>query len=414
MRQPHYSMERHTQYGAALLLTLLFFVIAFSAYLVFSLNTTDPEVQRQQKTMETLAYAKEALIAWSVLQGDYGTDTLHRPGSLPCPDTNFFGSTNSGNASGTCSASGGSSIGRFPWKAFDIEELYDANGEGLWYAVSDNFRKPHLNKKSINSDTQGSLLLYAADGVTLLTPSGEELVAIIFSAGPPLPKQNRSSAPNDAASYLDSGNGRNNTLASGPFIAGPSRDVQGNIIVNDLAIGISARELIAAVEKRALKEAQNALAQFATANGKYPNPARFDDMECNKIIDDVGSTTVCASDSTTCVGRLPEDSGDATKLGNYVAPWFLENGWGRVITYAVNSGSAVDSSGTSCSALLNVNGQTKDYVIIAPGIPLNGEIRPSTMLSSYLEDPANSDAWNPDMNFVLPSNNSNDQLRSSP
>ena len=416
MRQPqHYFLGKHEQHGAALLLMLLFFVIAFSAYLIFSLNTTDPEVQRQQKTMETLANAKEALLSWSVLQGDIGTEANHRPGSLPCPDTNFFGTTNSGYASGSCSASGGTSIGRFPWRSLGIEELRDANGEALWYAVSDNFRKPNLNQAPINSDTQGSLHLYAPDGTTLLTPPGEELVAVIFSAGTPLPGQNRNSAPNEVASYLDRGNGQNNTLAGGPFIAGPSRDTQGIVIVNDLVISISARELISAVEKRALKEAQNALTQFATANGdKYPNPARFDGTDCDTPIGNIKTPNVCPSDSSTCVGRLPEDSGDATKLGNYVAPWFLENGWGRVITYAVNGGNVVDNSDPSCLLPLKVDGQPRSYVIIAPGTPLNGKIRPSAILSNYLEDPDNSDAWNPDMIFSAPSNNSNDQLRSVP
>ena len=409
-------MKKHAQCGAALLLMLLFFVIAFSAYLVFSLNTTDPEAQRQQKTMETLAYAKEALIAWSVQRGDGGGNTTsYRPGSLPCPDNNHVGVIGQGNASGSCSTSGGTTIGRFPWKSLDIEELRDANGEGLWYAISDNFRYPPQNTAAINSDTKGSLHLYAPDGITLLTPPGEELVAIIFSAGPSLPGQNRNSAPNQASSYLDSGNGQDNALAGGPFIAGPSRNAQGDIIINDLVIGISARELISAVEKRALKEAQNALAKFAAVNGsKYPNPASFDNAACNTVIDNVGTPNICASDSSTCIGRLPEDSGDATKLGNYVAPWFLQNGWGRVITYAVNSGSVVDGSGTDCSALLSVDGKPKDYVIIAPGTPLNGVIRPSTALSHYLEDAANSDAWSPDMNFSTPSNTSNDQLRSSP
>ena len=411
-----FTIER-AQKGAALLLMLLLFIIAFSTYMVSSLSATQPEVQRQQKTMETLMYAKEALIAWPVLQGNFGKDTYHRPGSLPCPDNNHKGAVDSGNESGTC-ASGGSSIGRFPWKSFGIEELGDANGEMLWYAVSDNFRKTNMNKKPINSDAQGNLLLYAADGITLLTPPGEELVAIIFSPGPPLSGQNRSSAPNDASSYLDNGNGRNNVLAGGPFIAGPALNAQGNIVVNDQVIGIGAQELIAAVEKLVLNEAQKALNQFALnpANGgKYPNPARFDDPECNTIIVDVRSPNVCSSDSSTCIGRLPEDSGDTTKLGSYLPDWFLQNGWGRVITYAVNSGSVVDSSGANCSSPLKVDGQDKTYVIIAPGMARNGQVRPSTTLSNYLEDAANSDAWTSlDVNFVTPGSNSNDQLRSSP
>jgi len=403
--------------GAALLVMLFLILAAFGSFLITGLSTVEMESRRQKSTVEALAQAKQALIAWSVLQGDNGSGSFPRPGDLPCPDRNNLGTLNSGKTSGSCSSSGGTSIGRLPWKTLGIEDLRDADGELLWYAVSDNFRKATSGSSAINSDTKGTLRLYAPNGSTLLTNNGEELAAIIFSPGTPLSGQGRSTAPNAVSSYLDSGNGRDNASAGGPFITGIAKDALGNVVVNDFVISISARELIAAVEKRALREAQNALTAFAAANGgKYPNPGSFNGTYCSNSIPSVGSPTTCASVSTTCTGRLPEDKGFSNpgELGHYVASWFLQNGWGRVFTYAVNSDYATNGSGTGCSTALSVDGQTKRYVIFAPGTPLGTMARPSTTLSNYLEDAGNSDAWNPDVSFVTPGAASNDQLRSYP
>ena len=90
--------------GAALIIMLFVVVLASTAILVSLLAKTNPDIERQKNTMAALAQAKQALIAWSVTRGDMQlateiTDdvtkyTYYRPGSLPCPDTNYFGSEN--------------------------------------------------------------------------------------------------------------------------------------------------------------------------------------------------------------------------------------------------------------------------------------------------------------------------------
>jgi hypothetical protein len=394
--------------GAALLLLLFMVVVVFSTALITSLAAKNPEIQRQQTTLEALAQAKQALIAWSVMQGDVGTSSNPRPGTLPCPDRNFFGSADSGNASGSCSTNGGTSIGRLPWRSLGMERLRDASGETLWYAVSDNFRNPSLNKVPINSDSKGSLLLYAADGSTLSTPTGEELAAIILAPGPPLPGQDRIALPNNnAPSYLDAFNGKNNANAGGPFVMGPVKDANGNLVTNDLVVSVTARELLSALERRALNEAQIALKEYFNANGHYPNPAPHNAPNCTSSIADVKlAASPCSSDSATCFGRLPEDA-----LEPYVALWFLQNGWGRVMIYAIND------SGAGCSMPIHVDGKEKNYILIAPGSACNGQIRPSTSLSDYLEDTNNlddTDAWSGNPEFSTPNTRSNDQIRSFP
>lgn len=404
-----------TSKGGALLIMLFLILAAFSTIIVNQLSRANLEAQKQKKTLDALAQAKQALIAWSVLQGDASSGINVRPGVLPCPDRNDLGTINSGSAGGSCSSLGGTTIGRLPWKSLGAGDLRDADGELLWYAVSESFRKTSSSKPAaINSNTKGTLLLFASDGTTLMTPAGEELAAIIFAPGRPLPEQDRSASPNGISSYLDSGSGLSNTSANGPFITGYLKDSQGNILVNDIAIGITARELVTAVEKRVLKEAQNALATYAAANGgDYPNPAHPNGAYCAAVKSDISDgDNSCDSDPNTCIGRLPEDS-----LWTYMAqPWFRQNAWGRVMTYAVNKDYAQNNGGTDCFANLNVAAHTKHYVLIAPGTARSGQNRlvPTPALTAYLEDPNNTDAWGAEPNFSTPSAASNDQLRSFP
>jgi len=389
-----------TSKGAALLVMLFLILATFGTIIVSQLSKANLEMQMQKKTQETLAQAKQALIAWSVLNGDVGTNTLHRPGALPCPAD----PATPGLQKSSCASATGSAIGRLPWKTLGIDELRDAYGEDLWYSVSDSFRPAPPNLPAINSDSQGTMLLYASNGSTLLTPVGDELAAIVFSAGPPIAAQNRNAGPDSVANYLDAGNGWNNATAGGPFISGPAKDSSGNTVVNDLTIGLSARELINAVEKRVLEEAKIALANFFAANGKYPNPANPNDPGCTSPISSVKNPPTCASDNAVCFGRFP----DVLPPSLQPSTWFRPNGWGRVITYALND------SGAGCTNTLKVDGMSKSYVLVAPGTALAGQTRPSANLADYLEDSANKDAWSADPNFSTPSAISNDQLRSYP
>lgn len=269
---------QHKQRGAVLMVMLVIMIMGSAVFLVSSLSRVGLQIERASKTSDVLAQAKDALIAYAV-------SNATRPGNLPCPDLNAPGEPGYGDEEPSCSTGGGTSIGRLPWKSLGIPELVDADGEPLWYAISDNFRN---NAPVINSDTQGTLSVYDADGTTLLTPSGSEAVAIVFSPGAIVGSQQRNSITDkkDKSNYLDSYTfpapisvTRNNATTIGPFIKGIVKDASDNTKINDRLIYITTDQLFPAIEKRVGKEIENGikpmLNAYYVAWGAFPFAAPF-------------------------------------------------------------------------------------------------------------------------------------------
>jgi hypothetical protein len=128
--------------GAALLLLMLVIIVGASFILVSSLNTNLRQYDRQGKTAVTLSDARAALITYALTYPE-NVNPEEGPGYLPCPDrTNPVSgiAADIGSAEGSCSLSGGTIIGRFPWKTLNTSDLRDHTGERLWYAVSENFK----------------------------------------------------------------------------------------------------------------------------------------------------------------------------------------------------------------------------------------------------------------------------------
>jgi len=92
----------HKQRGVVLLGLLFILMLASVVLLMSVLDAKGVKLERDKKTLASLALAKAALIGWSAANATM-------PGSLPCPDTNNTGSA------GSCGASSGN-LGRLPWK----------------------------------------------------------------------------------------------------------------------------------------------------------------------------------------------------------------------------------------------------------------------------------------------------------
>lgn len=396
------------QRGAALIVMLVIMIMGTTTFLVSALNSSSLQIERDKKTANALAKAKEALISYAVSSENAGGSTA-RPGNFPCPDTDAPNTIGYGDENALCTAG---AIGRLPWKTLGIPELLDDSGEPLWYALSGNFRK---TSSRINSDTLGTLQIYDNSGSTLLTPAGSEAVAIVFAPRNPLPGQLRSTSSTAlcattgttialnlcAANYLDAASGRNNWTIGGPFIAANNSNS-----FNDRLIAIRTRDFMPTIEKRVAKELKAILEDYRATNGVYPFPAPFN--TCT-------NSGNCDSDNSICRGHLPfnalpNDWGGSNALPTTAggSSWFIDNRWYRVIYYSAGT-NRLASPPAGCDPSLNVSGNNTPALFFMPGTPLGSisRIYPNNNLSWYLEDSSNQD-----MNdiYVSPTASSNDQL----
>jgi hypothetical protein len=252
--------------------------------------------------------------------------------------------------------------------------------------------------RPLNTNTKGTLLVYNADGTSLQTQPGYSAVAVIFSPGSPIGSQTRGTVTeqNNAANYLDTANSRNNSSASGPYIAGTKSDT-----FNDQLLFITTQTLMPLVEKRVAAEVKLALASYYTANGYYP------------WADSVGFAVNYASDIGTNRGWFPDDTytGSTPAWGTSSPPlWFFDNEWYTQIYYSVAQNYAPPGCFTCISSTLSVDGVSGVRALFfMPGTPVGTLTRTIINLSDYLEDTQNRDNTN-DL-YVTPTSQAFDRDR---
>jgi hypothetical protein len=335
---------------------------------------------------------------------NYAVANAAQPGRFLCPDT-----ANTGQAAGACGGAVANRLGRLPWKSLLTPELRDGYGERLWYAVSVNF----LSSGIINSDTTGE---YSVTG----TQPANNVVAVIFSAGPSIGSQLRDSTSAAcsttgtskarnlcAANYLDAGNSDGDAI----FAAGPS-----SATFNDRMVVITQEALMLRVLARVTAEARKSLNEyysgnaFVPANNHFPYASNYSDAtrECsNGVLQGRVPVPGTAAPLTMPPCR------DSTKWPSYPA-WFDSNRWGNYLFYAVSTACADTATAAACIAGggLTVSGVSANTraLIIATGRAYAGQNRPCLATSDCLDDAENT---NGDTVFVrpAPSSTNNDQLR---
>ncbi len=194
-------MKRHCRRGGFpargqsgfAMIAILSLIALMSAYLIANaLGRTSAELSnaRERRSMDALRQAKAVLIAYAASEQwqKYKGQTPNQPGGLPCPDSN-----DTGASPGICPAAA-DRVGRLPWATIGSDDLRDASGERLWYAVSSNFYKNAAN--IINSDTPGLLTVNG-------TAPASNIVAIVFAPGEALSGQDRIAQHNNRAAYLE-------------------------------------------------------------------------------------------------------------------------------------------------------------------------------------------------------------------
>jgi type II secretory pathway pseudopilin PulG len=264
--------ETRVQRGFALI-AILALAALISAFLIASAlnrSATDVSNERDQRTMNALRQAKNALIAYAANEQwqVYKSQAHDQPGGLPCPDL-----TNSGSSFGVCSGVA-QRLGRLPYATIGTDDLRDSSGERLWYAVSSNFYKNSgVGGNIINSDTLGLLTVTGSAPAT-------NVVAVVFAPGIPVQDstapgqvQDRTGANvNRPASYLE------NFSTVGTDYSFTSNAAQTDKF-NDKLLVISQAELMAAVEPIVAARIQRDIAPLAqtyfTKWGAYPFAMSF-------------------------------------------------------------------------------------------------------------------------------------------
>lgn len=382
------------------------------AFFVTGLASRGNKISRDGTTAVALAKAKDALIAYALTH-----DTYVRPGEFPCPTTVSPTGSTYGISTGTLP--GGSCatvrIGRLPWKTLGIQELFDGDGEPLWYAVSTKFRQAAATK--INSDALGDLTVYAAGGSA---PLSNQVVAIVFSAGAPVSGQNRTSAVSPCATtsttiagntcatnYLDISSGRNNATNAGPYIAD-----RPSATFNDQLVYITTADFIPKIEERIVTILKKTLNDYYLTNLYYPYAANYPDSTSLNGLN-------CANGKYS--GRLPSNIAPPASpvppelqcaglaewqpVGNPngLPAWFSANDWNASIHYVIGKAYAIGGTKV-CGGLgdcLTVDGDnTVQAVFILSGIPTSAQTRPSNNPSNYLETPTNLAEWPTPVNYT--------------
>jgi len=302
------------QRGMALIMLVFIIALAAAAYLLHISNPVILKTERDKKTVAALSEAKAALIGWSVQNGT--------PGKLPCPeDVSLVGTPNEGSSFASCNIDS-RRIGRLPWKTLGLGDIRDGNGDKLWYAISNGFRNSPINYNTVAGLT--------IDGVA------SKAVAIIFSAGPPLGKQSRTSNT-DVQQYLDL---TNNNLDETFQSHGDSS------AFNDNLLAVSHAELFSLVANRILGEVRGDSAQGLMSY--YSDP---DNSEVFPYADANGD-----GEEDDVFSGHPSYQGDSENLffNSDTKKMLKDNAWFSLVTY--------DLSENRKSVILSLYGKTKVVV----------------------------------------------------
>lgn len=296
---------RHKQRGVVLLVVMLLILVAGSFVMLKALNVAANrrEADPDAVTFLALKQAKQALIGYAVNTPALTPAGLG-PGRLPCPDLNGDGA-----AAGTCSLGGANAMtGRYPYREIMSDEIVDGSGEPLWYSLDEAYRY-HLSSAVINSDTANVL---AVDAET-------DIVAVIIAPGAAVGTQERG-AGSGIADFLESDNA---SVDDALFtLADP------DVPFNDRLVTITRAEMMAAVERRVLGEAANALNAYYRLYGGYPFASVFQNPATGNFNPGVGVTA----------GHLPLHVDRPGVDDYFAAPFTLS--WNVPVDGVLSAGSA--------------------------------------------------------------------------
>lgn len=346
---------------------MLVLITGTSYFLISKFNANVIRAGGEERTRLALNQARQALIGYAVtfpeIDAKSGTDTIDGPGYLPCADIN-----NNGSAGSSCSLSGGTSIGRFPYKTLEAEDIKDSYGERLWYVVADNFRNNPKTLARLNSET-------VSNSSGNLEVNGQaDIAAIIFAPGAPQNDQNRDVDPNDYTNYIEAVFTSNNRMVQ---TAGTDNYI---ILTKD--------ELMQAVEKRVIGQVKMMLTEYNNNYGAYPwlapfadpkaefknlrsthngnnNSSSLTDSTVNFVDWDIQNGDIVINITDGSMGLVTAASSTTLTLGAGLL-FGVENDFDKDDEYVVYKKSwntnLLSGTATSGSSNLILNDSTKDFI----------------------------------------------------
>jgi hypothetical protein len=343
MRRLHNKpIVRKQQSGAVLILVAFLMALAFSLFVLKSLNSQDLTVLKQQKNAQALGEAKKALIAWAVAHPNH-------PGQMPFPDrnsdANYDGLADCSSPLSTFSY--GFLIGQLPvsGQLNPCEQpqdlalasgLLDAEGNPLWYAVSRNLihkyeitapcnvgfytcqanqtGDPIINPAMMNAPLYPWMRVLDRNGNVI----SSRVAAVIIAPGLPLSNQNRSVATPNANQFLDSVSIGGTVFSNADYAAADEDFVMGQngrnvnasditvtqpYFFNDQLVYITIDELMPMLTKRAAAETSRLLRSYLAGTGQFPWAANLGQVLHNHFgnaPNQMGMLPVDVTDTCSC------------------------------------------------------------------------------------------------------------------
>lgn len=284
---------RARQRGVALIALAAVIAMGASWWLVSAVgNQTSRVAQKRAHNAEVLRLAKAALLGWAARQASDGSES--NPGRLPCPepaaaignaDEEGKAAPNPAIGVSTCLA-----YGRLPWRTLGLDKLRDADGEPLWYVVSNGWYLPSsgtmlgINPNtagglSVNGTANAAVAFIVAPGAAMnVAPNANQLLAGCVTR-----TQSRTGSPPNALDYLECQN------VAGQSLRTTVVDSAVNGVMNDQGVVVQASEVLGAVEgavaarirTQVVPQIQGVYSTSAwgatAATPIYPFPARFTD-----------------------------------------------------------------------------------------------------------------------------------------
>jgi type II secretory pathway pseudopilin PulG len=121
---------RNKQSGQALMLLLILIVLTATTLFLQRATSNTQHLQSDATSLAALQTARTALIGYAIANQT-------RPYAFPCPDSDNDGSANVTPVTNLCV----SLRGWLPFKTLGIDDIRDASGERIWYALSSNFNE---------------------------------------------------------------------------------------------------------------------------------------------------------------------------------------------------------------------------------------------------------------------------------